>query len=274
MQLTSSNYFSREANELYMSTSQVKAFQKCEAAALAEMRGMFTRPTSTALLVGSYVDAHFEGTLHQFKALRPELFKRDGGLKAEYSQADDIIARLESDELFSLLMSGEKQVIRTGEIAGVPFKIKIDSLLDGETCREIVRRFPQTAPVFGFCDGAIVDLKVMRDMAAVWSDEQRCKLPFAEAWGYDIQGAIYQAVEGHMLPFVLAVGTKESTTDLAALHINDNDLRVKLYEIEDNMARWQAVKQGEVEPERCGRCDYCRMTKKLTNIIDYKEATC
>lgn len=274
MQLTSSNYFSREANELYMSASQVKAFQKCEAAALAEIRGLYQRPTSTALLVGSYVDAHFEGTLHQFKALRPELFKRDGGLKAEYAQADDIIARLESDELFSLLMSGEKQVIRTGEIAGVPFKIKIDSLLDGETCREIVRRFPQTAPVFRFCGGAIVDLKVMRDTAAARSDEQRCKLPFAEAWGYDIQGAIYQTVEGHMLPFVLAVGTKESTTDLAALHISDNDLRVKLYEIEDNMAHWQAVKRGEVEPERCGHCDYCRMTKKLTEIIDYKEATC
>ena len=45
-------------------------------------------------------------------------------------------------------------------------------------------------------------------------------------------------------------------------------------EIEDNMAHWQAVKRGEIEPERCGHCDYCRMTKKLTNIIDYKEATC
>lgn len=38
---------------------------------------------------------------------------------------------MEEDELYSLLMSGAKQVIRTGTIAGVPFKIKIDSLLDG-----------------------------------------------------------------------------------------------------------------------------------------------
>ena len=93
------------------------------------------------MLVGSYVDAHFEGSLDVFQAQHPELFKRDGTLKAEFSRANDIINRMEADELYSLLMSGRKQVIRTGEIAGVPFKVKIDSLLDGDICEEIVRRW-------------------------------------------------------------------------------------------------------------------------------------
>ena len=275
MPLTANNYFSPEMQMEYMGSSQFKAFQKCEAAALAEIRGEYVRPESTALLVGSYVDSAFEGTLDAFKVKHPELFKRDGTLKPEYVKANEIISRLESDELFMLLMSGRKQVIRTGKISGVPFKIKIDSLLDADTCKAIVERFPQTASVFGFCDGAIVDLKCMRDMADVWSNEERRKLPFVEAWGYDIQGAIYQAIEGNMLPFILAVGTKEATTDLAALTVSDSDLSAKLAEIEDAAPRYQAIKEGRVEPAACGFCDYCRMNKKLEKIINYKEiASC
>ena len=55
--LTNENYFSVENNMAYMGHSQFLAFQRCEAAALAEARGEYTRPSSTAMLVGSYVDA-------------------------------------------------------------------------------------------------------------------------------------------------------------------------------------------------------------------------
>ncbi len=271
MVLTSENYFSPEMQMAYMGSSQFKAFQKCEAAALAEIRGEYVRPSTTALLVGSYVDAHFEGTLPLFKAQHPELFKRDGGLKADYIQAQSIIDRMESDRLYSLLMSGKKQVIKTGIIAGVPFKIKIDSLLDADTCQQIVSEFPQAAAALGFCDGAIVDQKVMRDMQDVWSDEEHRRVSFVEAWGYDIQGAIYQAVEGNMLPFVLAVGTKEDSPDIASLFISDADLSAKLAEIEDAAPRYQAIKEGRIPPRRCEHCAYCRMTKHLSGIINYKE---
>ena len=269
--ITSENYFSSENQMAYMGASQFKAFQKCEAAALAEIKGEYVRPSSTSMLVGSYVDAHFEGTLHIFKAQHPELFKRDGGLKSDYLHANDIISRMESDRLYSLLMSGKKQVIKTGTIAGVPFKIKIDSLLDADTCKQIASEFPNAVAALGFCDGAIVDQKTMRDMADVWSDEEHCKLPFVEAWGYDIQGAIYQAVEGNMLPFVLAVGTKEDSPDLAALFISDADLAAKLAGIEDAAPRYQAIKEGKIPPHRCEHCAYCRMTKHLSGIINYKE---
>lgn len=273
--LTNENYFSRENNMKYMGSSQFKSFQKCEASALAEIRGEYSCQMSTALLVGSYVDAHFEGTLDLFKAQHPELFaktgKTAGSLKSDYIQANDIIARLESDELFSMLMAGKKQVIKTGEIAGVPFKIKIDSYLEAEQCAAIVDKFPETAEVFSFCDGAIVDLKCMKDMADVWSDAEWARVSFVEAWGYDIQGAIYQAVEGNMLPFILAVGTKESATDLAALTISDGDLAAKLAEVETLAPRYQAIKEGKIEPVGCGKCEYCRRKKKLTTIKNYRE---
>lgn len=269
--VTTENYFSPEIQMAYMGASQFKAFDRCEAAALAELRGEYRPPSSTALLVGSYVDACFSGVLPLYQAQHPELFKRDGSLKAEYVHAQDIIARMESDELYMLLMSGQKQVIRTGEIAGVPFKIKVDSLLDADTCREIERKFQNAGSIFAFCDGAIVDQKVMRDMADVWSEAERRRVPFVEAWGYDFQGAIYQAVEGHMLPFILAVGTKESSPDLAALYIPDADLAAKLAEVEDRAPRYQAIKEGREQPRRCERCDYCKATKKLSEIRSYKD---
>lgn len=271
MELTSENYFSTEMQMAYMGASQFKAFQKCEAAALAEIKGEYVQPSTTALLVGSYVDAYFEGSLAVYKAKHPELFKRDSGLKSDYIQAQSIIDRMESDRLYTLLMSGKKQVIKTGNIAGVPFKIKIDSLLDADTCKQIASEFPDAVAALGFCDGAIVDQKVMKDMEPVWSSEDHCKLPFVESWGYDIQGAIYQAVEGNMLPFVLAVGTKEDSPDLAALFISDADLAAKLAEIEDAAPRYQAIKEGKIPPHRCEHCAYCRMTKHLSGIINYKE---
>ena len=269
--VTPENYYDPEINMAYMGSTQYKKFSSCEAATLAELKGEWEPPATQALLVGGYIDAWFSGELPVYQAQHPSLFKRDGTLKAEYIKAQDVIARMESSELYSMLMSGQKQVIRTGTIAGVPFKIKIDSLLDGETCREIVRRFPETKEALGFCDGAIVDQKAMKDMRPVWSEELGRRVHFIDAWGYDIQGAIYQAIEGNMLPFILTVGTKEDVPDLAALYIADGDLTAKLHEVEDMAPRYQAIKEGKIQPTRCGHCAYCRATKKLDAIINYKD---
>ena len=127
MVLTDANYYSVEANKEYMSVSQFKSFRKCEFAALQEVNGEYSRAESTALLVGSYVDAYYEGTLDHFRDTHPDIFKRDGSLKADYAQAELIIRRLRIDPFFSKYMSGDKQLILTGQIEGIPFKCKIDS---------------------------------------------------------------------------------------------------------------------------------------------------
>jgi hypothetical protein len=229
------------------------------------------RPVSTALLIGSYVDAYFAGELEQFTATHPELFKKNGELKAEYLHAETIIRKMESSRLFSLLMSGRKQVIKTGLIAGIPFKIKIDSLLDSDICTEIAKEFPAARPALGLLDGAIVDQKVVKDFLPIWSEEERQKIPFVEFWGYDLQGAIYQEIDGRMLPFIIAAGTKEQTPDLGAFYIPDDDLRCKLAEVEDNAPRFHAIKQGRITPRRCEKCDYCKSTRDLTKIVPYNE---
>lgn len=271
--VSSKNYYDPHIQMAYMGASQYKAFSRCEAAALAVLRGRWREQKTVALLMGGYVDAYFAGEMEQFKEENPEIFSSRSpyGLKSDFKIADIIIERMKRDELYMLLMSGRKQVIRTGFIAGVPFKIKIDSLLNADICRQIVSLYPEAAPALGMCDGAIVDQKVMANFKSVWSQEEHEKLPFIEFWGYDNQGAIYQEIEGNMLPFIIAGATKEDVPNLGAFYVNDTDLHSKLLEIEDNAPRYQAIKEGLIEPRRCENCDYCRSTKRLRSIIDYKE---
>lgn len=250
--LTSENYFSTENQMKYCGSSQLKAFLKCEAAALAEASGNYEREHTTALLVGSYVDAHFEGTLDIFKAHHPELFKRDGTLKADYSKAEYIISRIEQDEFFMSFMDGEKQKIMTGEISGVPVKIKIDSY------------FPDK----------IVDLKIMKDFSPVYRPEEG-KLTFIEAWGYDLQGALYQEIvrqnTGEKLPFFIAAATKENEPDLGVFEIPQELLDFELDKAKEVLPRIDAIKRGLIEPERCERCEYCRATKVLRRVTTMEE---
>ena len=253
MTLNNDNYFSAEANMEYMSVSQFKSFEKCEYAAMEELRGNYTRPESTALLVGSYIDTYYEGTLDLFIANHPELLKRDGTLKADYVQAESIIQRLTSDEMFSKYMSGEKQVIMTGEIEGVPVKCKIDSYHAGK---------------------AIVDLKIMRSFEPVYLPGVG-RLNFIEGWRYDLQGAVYQEIvrqnTGETLPFFIAAGTKETATDLGIFEVPQEVLNVQLDLFKGNVRRYQLIKEGEIEPFRCEKCECCRQSKKLTKITTWEE---
>lgn len=254
----------------YMSASQFKAFRKCEAAALAELTGEYVRPESTALLVGSFVDAFFSGELNDFMEQNPQIFKRDGTLKAEYVAAEKICKRLLSDDLARLLLSGKHQVIKIGKIAGVPYKIKMDSLLSEDQVAEICERFPEVKKLVPFGGEMIVDLKVMRDFESIWDPELLQKVNFIEFWGYDFQGAIYQHIDGNYSPFVIMAATKEAEPDILALHIPDSDLAAKLAEVEELSPRYAAIKRGEIEPKPCGRCQWCRSRRRLTEIMNYR----
>lgn len=252
MKLTQKNYFSKKANLEYMSVSQFKAFEKCQAAALAEINGEYEQEKTTALLVGSYCDAYFEGTLEQFKQENPEMFKRDGTLKAEYIRAEAIIKRIEKDKLFMKHLSGKKQVIMTGEICGVPVKIKVDSL------------HPDM----------IDDLKIVKDFAHVY-DPEKGRIPWFEYWGYDLQGAVYQEIvrqnTGKTLPFYLAAATKEKVTDIDILFMNPKSIDYAYRRFTENVELFDAIKKGIVAPERCENCDYCKNTKVLAKPTDSED---
>ena len=259
MELTNRNYFSPEAAREYWSVSQFKAFNKCEAAGLAEARGDFQREETDALLIGSYVDAYFSGEIDEFiKIHGDKMFsKRGGGLLTKFTHANDIIDRVEADPLMMEYLTGEKQVVMATELFGIPWKAKFDV----------------------YDETKIVDLKCVRDFEDVF-DKGYGWRSWVEYWGYDIQGAVYQKIEQLVtgrdkpLPFYIAAVTKERTPDIKVIHIPQHILDGALGMVEAKIERFDLIKSGDVEPVRCEKCDYCKTTKVLTapEIYEIREA--
>lgn len=270
MTITDSNYFSTESSRAYMSASQLKRFMECEALALAELSGEYKREETTALLVGSYVDAHFSGTLPQFQSTHPEIYTLKGGLRSEFGQAQDIIKYLSADPLLMAMLGGEQQRIVTGTIQGVPFKGKLDCLLSAEQCHAIAEDYPEMAADLMMADGAIVDLKCMRSAEAVWVDG-RGKLSFVEAFRYDLQLACYQRLVGGKLPCFLVVVTKEKTPDKLLVKLPQYMLDAALESVAELIPRYHALKQGQGEAVRCGKCEWCRSVKMISKAVDADE---
>lgn len=245
--LTNENYHTITANNDYWSVSLFKAFDKCEASGLAMVRGEYEQEQTTSLLVGSYVDAYYAGEQSEFIGEHPEIFNsRTGELKADYRKADELIRTIESQPLMVEYLTGEKQTIMTAELFDVPWKIKID--------------------VHG--GNRIVDLKTVKDFEPLYK-EGFGRVSWIEYWGYDIQGAIYQKIEQiasgrtEPLPFYIVAITKEKVPDVAVIQIPQHVLDTALKVVESKIDRFDLVKHGDIEPIRCGKCDYCKRTKRL-----------
>ena len=241
LRLDENNYYSAAANKAYWSVSQYKDMCKCEAAALAKMNGTFKEPMTKPMLVGSWVDAYFEGTLDGFIKDHREVVTFRNELRAEFKKANEIIARLKADELFMKFMSGRKQEIMTFEMFGVPWKMKMDSYIP---------------------DMLIADLKVVANFKNL------------ALFRYDLQGAVYvegvRSATGQELPFFLAVATKEKVVDLDIFQIRKANLNMALREIEGNIGHFEDVKRGFTPPTCCGHCNYCKSIKRA-RVRDYNE---
>lgn len=243
MQISNSNYYSKEADQAYFSASQIKSFLDCPARTVAQLHGEYRPEPSTALMVGSCVDAAFSGALSAFTEAHPEIFnKRTGELKADFAHALKMIYRAESDPVFMDYLSGESQHIITGEIFGYPFKAKLDFYVPGKR---------------------IVDLKTVKDLKPVYKPGEG-RVNYAQAWHWPLQMAIYQALEGNKLPCYLAVITKEDPPALDLVQIPQEELDAELEWLKLKMPLFDAYKQGYIDPERCEDCAYCRASKKIT----------
>jgi hypothetical protein len=264
--LTPENYHSPEANLAYFSASQLKSFQDCEARTMAELRGEWQREETPSMLVGSYVDAHFSRTLDLFKAQHPDIYTRTGTLRSEYLKANDIIARLERDDLAMMMLNSMNQVIVTGTLCGQPFRGMLDMLLDANLCDAISKFYPKMDGLL-FQSSAIVDLKVMRDFQPIYK-EGMGRVTFVEAWGYDLSMAIYQRLilerDGTTPPCYILGATKETVPDIGLFSIRQSELDAAFEIGMENIDRYAEVKAGKIEPTRCEECDWCKTTKTLT----------
>ncbi len=252
MKLTQNNYYSNKANTAYMSVSQFKDFLKCPAMAMAKLKGEYVPEYGRALLLGSFVDEMLTGTMKSREKFveenRSELFKKNGDPYADVAQAMETIERVKKQPLMMHYLGGKHQKIMTGEIEGVPFKIKMDSFDPNEY---------------------IADLKYMASLRSPNLFE-----PMVKYWGYDMQAACYQEIvfqnTGKRLPFYFVVATKEKPAHLAVGQISQWNIDEAMETVRGNIRHFQAVKDGNVEAERCEDygCEFCTSTKIITEAID------
>lgn len=246
MGITADSYYEPDK---YMSVSAFKKLDHCEVDGLLPFS-----ESSTAMLVGSYVDSWVEGTLDKFLKEHPELIakrgKNTGNIKSEFVQAQEICDFIRNDNLFMQFMSGEKQTIMTGEIAGVPFKIKMDSY----------------SPHI-----AINDLKVMATITTRSGEYY----DFITKWGYDIQMACYQEIvrqnTGEQLPCFICAVTKEVPINSAIVNVPQYVLDKTLYTVQTKLPHLYDVKMGKTPPVGCGKCSACISGRTGTPIISMED---
>ena len=267
LKLNESNYYSVDADKYYMSASQLKKFlgvagkQVCEERALAEIKGEIKQEPSDALLLGSLCDCLLtEPTKYEeFKVNHPGMYAKTGVNKGELKTAFQIglkmVERCKRDKFFMSTLNGDNQTIMTGDIYGVPFKIKMDAFKDGKY---------------------ITDLKTCRSIReSFWNPVTRQRETFIEFYDYITQGAIYREIvyqnTGKKLPFFISAVSKEVVPDIEVIQIDNETLDNKLEMLRDSIKNAQALKMGEIKPCKCGMCDYCKEKKVLKAPINYLE---
>lgn len=254
--LTSQNYHSNEANQVYMSNSQYKDFMTCEAMAMAKIFEGWKEPESDALLIGSYVHAAIEGTLDEFKDAHPELFTKKGELYAKYEQANVMIATLKNDPFIDFVLQGEHEVTIVEEFAGTLWKAKLDVLKSNER---------------------IADIKTVKTLHEKHWDTKYGWVSFVEKFGYLRQMALYAELErihagrDSWLETLIVAVSKEDVPDKAVIGVDPERLQMELDEVKQNMPRILAVKNRIEKPHRCETCRYCRETKKVQRVIHYMD---
>lgn len=259
MKVTEKNYYTRECNIEYCSASQYldfigrPAIPGCEARAMATLRGEYETEITKPMLIGSILDALWEGAsteelVDRFPDCVSTRGATKGQIKFEYQQAIQLYERTAKDEMFAKYMSGEHQTIMTGTIEGLRFKIKMDSFHPGV---------------------AIVDLKTTQDSHPLYRYYDKMtgqRLPFYLWWAYDVQLAIYREIvrqnTGDTLPCFIGAIDKKPHPRPEIIQLDDVLLDEALDNVRQNCSKIILLKNGEIDPIRCegDDCDYCRDT--------------
>lgn len=262
MQLNSSNYFSAEAMQTYMSTSQFKQFDACQSSAVAILNGQYDDEIE-AFIEGLYFETIICGHREQFEEEYAERILSGRGAtkgepKANYrAVVASANAFLRQPAFIDILARCEQQTILTGLIAGVPFKCKID-FFDRSTLSEW-------------------DAKCMRNFQKVYNEREG----HYEAWyferGYHYQAAIERELIrqnfGGSGQFGLIAASKEPVPNVSWLVFADEVMDNAIEIVKEFAPKYAAIKRCDRAPEPCGICDYCKQTIILTEpreIIEYE----
>ena len=251
------NYFSKEADLEYMSVSQWKLFNECEAKALATIKGQENATEKEAFLEGHLFEELVAGDAKLYLAQHPEMISSRGAtagqLKSNFKTVENSAKRFNDQKFFrNIIDKCEKQVILTGEIKGVKVKCCLD-LFDKET-------------------NSIYDIKCMKDFKEQWSSKDKRYIPWYYANNYVLQLAVYREIVrqnfGEPKEIALLAASKEKTPDITAPTFSSELLDLELEEFKNSVDYFDALKKGQtkMKPNRCECCDYCKSTKIINSF--------
>jgi len=259
--LNSEDYFSPEMTRRYMSASQFKTFETCEARALAILNREYEEDKEV-FKEGHYFEACLAGDKDLFLARNPDMVssrgQTKGDIKSNYRRVDGSVERFAREPVFTdIYCRCEKQAVVIGEIAGVKFKGMID-LLDMETFDAY-------------------DIKCVKDFRRVWSDADGAYVKWFFAYGYHYQMAIYRELirrtYGRAGRMALLAATKEEIPDVGGFVFAEEVLDNAMGIVKEFAPRYDALKRGEAGPSGCGHCDYCKQTKTIhefETVVEYE----
>lgn len=263
-ELTTENYYTPEADKAFLSCSQFETFLQCEAAAMAKIEGRYEPKKSEAFVVGNYFHTAFESRdAHEEFILdhQEDIFQKNGKKRAAFVKADDMIAHAIADPAIRRIveMDGENEKIMTGKLFGTyPWRIRLDKYI-----AEPVRM--------------IIDWKTVANIhELLWDEEARAKASFVRTFRYLFRAAVYMEIEKQNAGsdqdplFRLVCISKQDPPDKEMVDLNNRqELDLELEKVKEKIWNIQAIKDGRMKPRRCGRCAYCRSTKKITGALDY-----
>lgn len=240
MQLNKDNYFSIEADNYYLSNSQIKNFLTCSASAIAYLKCEYQYPKpSESMIFGQLIHSYFEGK-DAFDIFvnnnRSILCKKNGEMYSIFNYLP-VVKCVEDDSFTMYYLSGKHEQIITTELFGEKIKASID--------------------VIG--NNFITDIKTM------YSIEKEKILQY----GYDKQLVLYsmiykQATGIDIKDLYIVAISKEVFPDHRLFFLNDDEKIHNIkQEIEDDIKKVSAIKKGDIKSTRCENCDYCKQTKKL-----------
>lgn len=272
--LTDENYYSREADILYMSCSQFQSFQSCEASTMARLRGEWEPDgNSDALFQGQYFHSYFEGVeaFTKFcdagfdKIFKTKTTKSRGvevvGKYAPFERLDQMIDAVLADPFMQSMMQlpGNVEQFMVGEIGGIPWRMKMDKYCPNKHL--------------------IIDWKTSANLWELYyNPESKERQSFIEEYGYMMRAAVYGEIERQNVgadtfpTFIILAVSKQDPPDKGAFCLND-DARwaYELEKVKAAIPRIQQLKEGHLAPRRCGHCEYCRATKKINRVLMYTD---
>lgn len=266
--LTDDNYYSAEAQKHYLSNSDLKVFQECQYRYTKMISGEWQREETEALLQGSLLDAMLTGTpqeVEKSKADHPQIYSSRGATKGELKSSFKIVEQMYdkviNDPKGMKMLDGEHQKIFTGTLFGIDMRCKLDVYQE---------------------HNAIVDLKTVSSLhQSYWDVDLGRRTTFVQHFKYIQQLAIYQELvyqtTGEKLPCYILAVTKENPVDIQPIYFDNQSLHDAIYgnEFEQGLAndfeQLRLIRNGELEPLKCGECEVCISEKVVGKPIHFTE---